>query len=119
MAVPRTPHYRSALDVGDTLKRRPHIHWVHKSKYRWIDDRRQAGWRIVAVELADDATPLARLQPARNRTILLLGHERQGVPEEVWDLIDEVVEIPMIGEGASLNVAVAGSLALYKLAGLA
>jgi tRNA (guanosine-2'-O-)-methyltransferase len=29
-----------------------------------------------------------------------------------------VVEIPMVGHGLSLNVAVAGSLALYKLAGL-
>ncbi|MGW5188725.1 hypothetical protein ACWEOO_05690 [Kribbella sp. NPDC004138] len=28
------------------------------------------------------------------------------------------VEIPMIGTGASLNVAVAGSLVLYRLAGL-
>jgi tRNA (guanosine-2'-O-)-methyltransferase len=28
------------------------------------------------------------------------------------------VEIPMIGSGASLNVAVAGSLVLYRLAGL-
>jgi len=27
------------------------------------------------------------------------------------------VEIPMIGSGASLNVAVAGSLVLYRLAG--
>ena len=28
------------------------------------------------------------------------------------------VEIPMVGSGASLNVAVAGSLVLYRLAGL-
>jgi hypothetical protein len=31
---------------------------------------------------------------------------------------DDCVEIPMIGRGASLNVAVAGSLVLYRLAGL-
>ncbi|MGW3659228.1 hypothetical protein ACWD6R_27735 [Streptomyces sp. NPDC005151] len=34
------------------------------------------------------------------------------------DLLDTCVEIPMIGTGASLNVAVAGSLALYEPAGL-
>ena len=33
------------------------------------------------------------------------------------DLLDVAVEIPMIGSGASLNVAVAGSLVLYRLAG--
>ena len=32
-------------------------------------------------------------------------------------LLDAAVEIPMIGTGASLNVAVAGSLVLYRLAG--
>jgi tRNA (guanosine-2'-O-)-methyltransferase len=35
----------------------------------------------------------------------------------VMELIDVAVEIPMIGTGASLNVAVAGSLVLYRLAG--
>jgi tRNA (guanosine-2'-O-)-methyltransferase len=33
-------------------------------------------------------------------------------------MVDLAVEIPMIGTGESLNVAVAGSLGLYKLAGL-
>jgi tRNA (guanosine-2'-O-)-methyltransferase len=74
---------------------------------------------VVAVELAEDATPLTRLAPARGPTVVLLGHEHQGVPGEVWPLVDEVVEIPMVGRGASLNVAVAGSLVLYRLADLA
>ena len=81
-------------------------------------ERAAAGTVIVAVELAEDATPLPRLEPARTRTVVLLGHEHDGVPEEVWPLLDSVVEIPMVGRGASLNVAVAGSLVLYKLAGL-
>ena len=71
------------------------------------------------MELAEDAIPLTRLEPARQRTVVLLGHEHHGVPEEAWPLIDDVVEIPMVGRGASLNVAVAGSLVLYRLAGLA
>jgi tRNA (guanosine-2'-O-)-methyltransferase len=56
--------------------------------------------------------------PASTRTIVLLGHEHAGVPPEAWELVDDVVEIPMVGQGASLNVAVAGSLVLYRLAGL-
>ena len=51
-------------------------------------------------------------------TVLLLGHEHGGVPDEVLAIVDECVEIPMIGWGASLNVAVAGSLVAYRLAGL-
>ncbi len=117
MAVPGTDYYRLALDRGDTLPRRPHVHWVRRSKLGWITEQRETS-RIVAVELAEDATPLTRLAAAPTRTVVLLGHEHHGVPEEAWDLIDEVVEIPMVGQGASLNVAVAGSLVLYRLAGL-
>ena len=80
---------------------------------------RAAGWRILAVELAEDATPLPRLQPARMPTVILLGHEREGIPDEWVDNADECVTIPMVGFGASLNVAVSGSLVLYRLAGLA
>ena len=118
MAVPNTAHYRQALGRGDTLAHRPHIHWVAGSRRSWIEEQRNAGTLILAVELAEDAVPLFRVEPARSRTLLLLGHEHQGVPDEVWDLIDAVVEIPMVGEGSSLNVAVAGSLVLYRLAGL-
>jgi tRNA (guanosine-2'-O-)-methyltransferase len=118
MAVPATPHYRACLARGDTLTRRPHIHWLDGSKRRWIERERAKGSIIVAVELADDAVMLGELQPATQRTVMLLGHERDGVPDDVWPLIDHVVEIPMVGIGASLNVAVAGSLVLYRLAGL-
>ena len=47
-----------------------------------------------------------------------LGHEQTGIPPEAVELLDVAVEIPMVGSGASLNVAVAGSLVLYRLAGL-
>ena len=117
MAVPKTDYYRRALGKGATLVRRPHMHWIDGSTSGWL--RRQRGTsRILAVEVAEDATPLTRLAPARVRTVVLLGHEHAGVPEEVWPLVDEVVEIPMAGRRSSLNVAVAGSLVLYRLAGL-
>jgi tRNA G18 (ribose-2'-O)-methylase SpoU len=115
----RTPRTTGPLAQGDTLKgRRPCIHWLDHGKEAWLAERRAAGWRLVAVKLADGATPLTRLTMARDRTILLLGHEHDGVPDHVLALTDECVEIPMTGWGASLNVAVAGSLVLYRLAGL-
>ena len=61
---------------------------------------------------------LADLDPVTERTVILLGNETDGIPEEAWPYIDQVIEIPMVGCGHSLNVAVAGSLAVYKLAGL-
>ena len=119
LAVPNSPHYRQALDRGDTLVRRGCTHWVGPTRERWLEAQRERGAIILGVELAEDAVPLTRLEPAQERTIILLGHEHYGLPDEAWPLLDEVVEIPMVGRGASLNVAVAGSLVLYRLAGLA
>jgi tRNA (guanosine-2'-O-)-methyltransferase len=66
----------------------------------------------------DGATRLGDLAAATVPTVVLLGHEHHGVADDVWTLVDEVVEIPMVGMGSSLNVAVAGSLVAYRLAGM-
>ncbi len=93
------------------------MHWIGQDACRWLADRRLAGYRVIGIELADEAIRLADLPAARERTIAVLGHEQAGIPPEALDLLDAAVEIPMIGTGASLNVAVAGSLVLYRLAG--
>jgi tRNA G18 (ribose-2'-O)-methylase SpoU len=117
MAVPRLPWVPQALARGNTLRRPACVHWTGRDAYRWLEDQRQAGYRIIGVELAEEAIRLADLPAARQRTIAVLGHEQTGIPPEALDLLDAAVEIPMIGTGASLNVAVAGSLVLYRLAG--
>lgn len=91
---------------------------MRTSKERWIEQQRFDGWQIVAVELAEGAIVLPRLEPARQRTVVLLGHEWHGIPEDQVAAAGACVEIPMVGTGASRNVAVAGSLVLYRLAGM-
>jgi tRNA (guanosine-2'-O-)-methyltransferase len=117
LAVPPFGWVDEALARGNTLRKPTCVHRIGNPT-RWLADERAAGTQVVGVELADEATRLADLQPARRRTIAVLGHEADGIPDEALDLLDSVVEIPMVGTGLSLNVAVAGSLVLYKLAGL-
>jgi tRNA (guanosine-2'-O-)-methyltransferase len=117
LAVPRLPWVPEALARGNTLRRPARVHWTGRDACRWLEEQRSAGSCVVGVELADEAIRLADLAAARQRTIAVLGHERTGIPGEAVDLLDVAVEIPMIGSGASLNVAVAGSLVLYRLAG--
>jgi tRNA (guanosine-2'-O-)-methyltransferase len=117
LAVPRLSWVPEALARGNTLRRPACVHWTGRDACRWLEEQRSAGSYIVGVELADEAIRLAELPAARQRTIAVLGHERTGIPGEAVDLLDVAVEIPMIGSGASLNVAVAGSLVLYRLAG--
>jgi tRNA (guanosine-2'-O-)-methyltransferase len=118
MAVPRWPWVPEALERGNTLRRPNCVHWVG-DPVGWLTRQRADGWRVLGVELAEDAIRLADLPAARQPTIAVLGHEQTGLPPQALALLDDVVEIPMVGTGHSLNVAVAGSLVLYKLAGLA
>lgn len=117
LAVPRLPWVPEALARGNTLRQPVCIHWV-REPLDWLGAERAAGTHVVGVELAESAARLADLPAARRRTIAVLGHERRGIAPEALDLLDVAVEIPMVGTGSSLNVAVAGSLVLYKLAGL-
>jgi tRNA (guanosine-2'-O-)-methyltransferase len=118
LAVPRLPWVPEALARGNTLRRPACVHWTGRDACQWLERQRSAGTRILGVELADEAIRLADLPTARQRTIAVLGHEQSGIPAEALDLLDAAVEIPMVGTGATLNVAVAGSLVLYRLAGL-
>lgn len=118
LAVPPWRWVDEALARGNTLRRPACVHRVGNPA-GWLARQRSRGAWVVGVELAEDAIRLADLPAAPRRTVIVLGHEQTGIPAEALDLLDDVVEIPMIGTGASLNVAVAGSLVLYKLAGLA
>jgi tRNA G18 (ribose-2'-O)-methylase SpoU len=117
LAVPRLPWIRGALQRGNTLRQPSCVHWAC-DPIRWLSHQKSSGATIVGVELCDESIPLVALPAARRRTVVVLGHEQSGIPAEAVDLLDVAVEIPMVGSGMSLNVAVAGSLVAYKLAGL-
>jgi len=119
VAVPQSRDAIKAVIKGNTIGM--HNTCLHPvaSPEPWLEDQRLLGWRVVGVELAHGAIPLLEVRPALGeRVVLVLGHEANGIPRTAWPYLDEVVEIPMHGVGNSLNVAVAGSLVLYKLAGL-
>jgi RNA methyltransferase, TrmH family len=57
-------------------------------------------------------TPLAEL--ALERATFVLGAEREGLPVEVLERCDERTTIPQAPSAESLNVAMAGTIALYE-----
>jgi RNA methyltransferase, TrmH family len=70
-----------------------------------------AGRRVSLV--VHEGVPLAELEPAE-RTVYVLGAEREGLPGEVVAACDAVASIPIAPTAESLNVAVAGAIALYE-----
>ncbi len=61
-----------------------------------------------------EGRPLSELDRSDPEATLLLGAEREGLPESVVALADHTVHIPTATE--SLNVAMAATVALYELA---
>ncbi|MQC25479.1 MAG: RNA methyltransferase [Chloroflexi bacterium] len=49
------------------------------------------------------------------RTVVLMGSERAGLPDAYHSACDELVSIPMRGRADSLNLAVATALVLYEV----
>ncbi|HEU5216865.1 MAG TPA: RNA methyltransferase [Gaiellaceae bacterium] len=72
-----------------------------------------SGKRVALVPA--DGVPLPELQ-LDGDVVLLLGAEREGLPAHVLGLCEERASIPQPGGGESLNVAMAGAIALYELA---
>lgn len=118
LAVPRLPWVPEALARGNTLRTPACVHWTPYDGAGWLAQQRVAGSYVLGVELVEGALALGDLPAATRRTVVVLGHEQTGIPPEALDVVEAYVEIPMVGTGASLNVAVAGSLVLYRLAGL-
>lgn len=46
---------------------------------------------------------------------IVVGHERIGINNEILDISNQIVQIPMFGVGKSLNVATATGIILYKV----
>lgn len=74
---------------------------------------RQAGFRIVAVELTGDAVPLHEA-PLSGDVCLAVGGEDHGCSPALLAVADAVAYIPQVGRVGSLNVAVATAIALAE-----
>jgi TrmH family RNA methyltransferase len=51
----------------------------------------------------------------KNDMVLLMGSEREGLSESLFEGCDKLVRIPMVGKSDSLNLAVATSICLYEI----
>lgn len=74
---------------------------------------RDAGLRLIAVELTDGAVPLHRANLSGD-ICLALGNEDRGCSPALLDAADQVAYIPQTGRVGSLNVAAATAIVLAE-----
>lgn len=116
--------------AGDT--RLPHVaekltNQIHKTalgaeqtvpfSYQELPDLaaiKAAGYRIVALEQAKTSISLPTYA-SPEKVCLLLGEEVHGIPPELLEQCEDILEIPMVGQKESFNVSVATGIALYQL----
>jgi len=110
--TPVPPHpeiYRAALGAEESVawERIPHLA-AH------LKNLREKGFAIIALEQTDESQNLMRFDWPPPPWVLVVGHEIRGLSEEVLAVCTHAVEIPQYGTKHSLNVAVAGGIALYE-----
>ncbi len=62
-----------------------------------------------------NGTPLSERPKIDKPWGLVIGNEAHGISDEAEQLLDYSISIPKIGDGESLNAAIAGTILLYEL----
>lgn len=100
---------KTALGAQDTVE------WEHKETIQQcIGELRSQGYKIIAVEQADESTSLLDFKPAVDeKYAFVFGNEVFGVADQVVESADVVLEIPQYGTKHSLNISVSIGVVLW------
>ncbi len=77
-----------------------------------IKDLKKQGIKIVAVELAKGATIFHETK-YDFPICFVFGHEVLGISDDVMELVDMAIEIPMLGRANSLNISTCYGIIVY------
>lgn len=109
---PTPPHrhlFKTALGSVDSVP------WRH---FETIEDAileaRNQGFQILGLELTSSSEPLWNAD-LKFPLALVAGNEVDGLSDEILELCDQTVHLPMFGHKNSLNVSVAFGIALYEI----
>jgi len=87
------------------------------SPYEIVNDLKKNDYSIVCLELAEGSVDIATIKfDSDSKICLIVGSENKGVDQELIDLADCLIHIPMEGNNSSMNVATASAIAVYEMA---
>lgn len=111
-AVPRGRGARAYQGISGGVRRYVGVK-THPTIEDACDRLREQGFRLLAAHPHPQAVDYREADYTRP-TAIVLGQERDGVTDEALERMDQLVALPMLGLGASLNVSVAGALFLFE-----
>lgn len=100
---------KTALGAQDSME------WMHvETVGSCIEELKNNGYQIIAVEQADESTSLLDFQIAKGaKYAFVFGNEVFGVNDQVVEIADTVLEIPQYGTKHSLNISVSIGVVLW------
>jgi len=92
--------------------------WIPWQQYkqtgRLLKKLHKMGYNIVALEQTKKSKNIFKWKP-KFPLALVVGNEVRGIDKKYLDLCDTHVEIPMTGKKESLNVSIAGGVAMFHV----
>uniref|UniRef100_A0A8C5KY37 tRNA (guanosine(18)-2'-O)-methyltransferase TARBP1 n=1 Tax=Jaculus jaculus TaxID=51337 RepID=A0A8C5KY37_JACJA len=79
----------------------------------YLQQQKADGYTVIGVEQTAQSSDLAQFR-FPEKSLLLLGNEREGIPANLIQHLDVCVEIPQQGIIRSLNVHVSGALLIWE-----
>lgn len=117
--TPQPPHAKIAKTARSTERTVP---WsASDNLVTDLVSAKQNGAYVLALEITDESQSLLAFKlpsaSAERPLYLIAGNEAAGVSQELLDICDASVHLPMYGQNTSMNVAVALGAAVYLLIG--
>lgn len=85
----------------------------HRTLAPALKQFKEQGYQLVGLEQTNRSVSLHQ-HPFARQTVLVVGHERLGMTDDMLRLLDVAVEIPVYGRPLSYNVATAAAMAMYE-----
>ena len=95
--------------------------WVDIHRRTYLPDMdtlsslKNDGYRLVVTLPEPGATSLTDFDITAGRTAVIMGNEKDGVSDDVREIADEYLYIPMSGFSQSLNISVSAAVILSEL----
>lgn len=90
-----------------------HIPIIHSDLLEEIEILKEKGFSIWATALQH--SEVFTEIPNPKKTALILGNEGAGIHEDILQVADSIVKIPIYGKAESLNVSIAAGILMYHL----
>lgn len=94
------------------------VAWRHeKDVKKTLKKLKEEKYTIIAIEQSKNSIDYKKIK-LKGSTAIILWNEVDGAPNNLLKMCDIVAEIPMKGEKESLNVSVAGAVAMFRVLGV-